>query len=340
MTEPPASLKSLKMRLQRGFVRAFGSAAAAALLAVAAPAAAQPAATPPPPAPATAGDKDLGGAQALFVDGRAAMDRGDYPTACARFTASLALVTRASTLLNLAQCETHEGQLVNAAKHVSEGINLLPTDDERLAISKERAAALARRLAHLTVKLSAAPPAAARLEIDGVDTSVSKALSGVAENPGQHVIVLVNPGQADQRSLVDLAEGESKTVTLAIQGAAVAAPKPVVARSSSKRTLGFVLGGVGVAGLIGAGITGGILVSRNSAITTACPLKRCNAEGLSLIASTKSLNVVNGVAWGVGLAGLASGVVLVVLGRGEGAATAVGPTALPGGGGFQATGTF
>ena len=53
-----------------------------------------------------------------------------------------------------------------------------------------------------------------------------------------------------------------------------------------------------------------------------------------------SLNVVNGVAWGVGLAGLAGGVVLLVLGRADGAATAVAPAALPGGGGLRVTGTF
>jgi hypothetical protein len=341
VTEAHVASESLKLSAKRRFLRSGPALAAlAALLSLGAPAAAQPAATPPPDA-AQPGDKALAQAQALFVEGRAAMDRGDYPTACAQFTASLALMTRASTLLNLAQCETHEGQLVNAAKHLNQGLELLPPDDERLAISKERGAALARRVAHLTVKLGKGTPAAARVEIDGVDTSASTLLAGVPANPGRHVIVLSLPGQDNQTSTVDLVEGDAKTVTLGVQEtAAVEAPRPVVARSSTRRTAGFVLGGIGVAGLIGAGVTGGILVSKNSAINSACPGKRCSSDGLALIESTKSLNVVNGVAWGVGLAGLASGVVLVVLSRGDGAAAAVAPTALPGGGGLRVTGTF
>jgi hypothetical protein len=343
VTDVLVANESLKLLARRRFLRAGpGIAALAALLSLGAPAAAQPAATPPPgAAQPQPGDKALGQAQALFVEGRAAMDRGDYPTACAQFTASLALMTRASTLLNLAQCETHEGQLVNAAKHVTQGIELLPADDERMAISKERAAALARRVAHLTVKLGKGMPATARVEIDGVDTSASTLLAGVAANPGKHVIVLSVPGEARQTSTIDLGEGDAKTVTLAAQeAAAVEAPKPVVATSNTRRTVGFLLGGIGVVGLVGAGVTGGILISKSSAINSACPLKQCSADGLALIESTKSLNVVNGVAWGVGLAGLAGGVVFLVLSRGDRAATAVAPTALAGGGGLQVTHSF
>jgi hypothetical protein len=326
------------------FVRAgLGLAAAAALLSLGVPAQAQQL-TPASPAATAPSEGTLAKAQSLFVEGRAAMERGDFPAACARFTASLALMTRASTLLNLAQCETHEGQLVNAARHSNQGIDLLPADDERLAISKERAAAVARRLAHLTVKLTASAPPGTRVELDGVDTKVSALLGGLPANPGRHVIVLAVPGQADQRSTVDLAEGDVRTVTLTIlEIAAVAPPTPAVtaaSRGSSKRTVGFILGGIGVAGFIGAGVTGGLLISKHSAINSACPDKHCSAEGLALIESTKPLNVVNAVAWGVGLAGLAGGVVLVVLGRNDDTATAIAPTALAGGGGLSVTQTF
>jgi hypothetical protein len=159
------------------------------------------------------------------------------------------------------------------------------------------------------------------------------------------VIALIVPGEPDQTSTIELAEGESRTLTLTVQERRVEVQKPVVPApsgggSSSKRTVGFVLGGIGVAGLIGAGITGGLLLSKNAEITAACPNKRCDPGGLALIESTRPLNVVNGVAWGVGLAGLASGVVFLVLSRGDGAATAIAPTALPGGGGLRVTHTF
>src|SRR5207253_1839754 len=100
------------------------------------------------------------------------MENGDYRTACAKFKASLTVVERASSLLNLAQCEQHEGKLVSATKHWKKGIELLPPGDERIAASKERAAALSARLPHLTVKLTGAAPAGTRVEVDGVDMAI------------------------------------------------------------------------------------------------------------------------------------------------------------------------
>lgn len=86
-------------RAHARFVRAgLCVAAAAAILSLGVPAAAQQ----PAPASASAAtppsEGTLAKAQALFVEGRAAMERGDFPAACARFSASLSLMTRASTL--------------------------------------------------------------------------------------------------------------------------------------------------------------------------------------------------------------------------------------------------
>jgi hypothetical protein len=309
---------------------------------------AQPVAPAPAPSASAPANEGIATAQTLFVEGRAAMERGDFPAARARFTSSLAIVTRASTLLNLAQCETHEGELVNAALHTKQGIDLLPIGDERLVLAKDRAAALARRLAHLTLKLTAAAPAGAHVKVDGVEAQVAALLGGLPVNPGRHVVIFLVPGQGDQRVTVDLVEGDARTVTLTVdetvrgpaQAPVVDRPKAGHHEASSKRTVGFILGGIGLAGLVGAGVTGGLLVSKHAAITDACPMKRCSPEGRDLIATTRPLNIVNGVAWGVGLASLAGGVVLVVLGRGDGEATAIAPAALAGGGGLQITQTF
>jgi hypothetical protein len=282
--------------------------------------------------------QDVSQAQALFTEGRTAMEKGDYTTACAKFTASLALVQRASTMLNLAQCEQHEGKLVAASKHWKEGIALLPPDDERVAVSKERAAALAPRLPHLTVKLAGPPPDGARIEVDGASVPAPELAAGVPIDPGRHTVVLRVPGAADQRSSVDVVEGEAKTVTLAPE-AAPPTPKPS-SSGGGLRTAGFALISVGVAGGIVVAVTGGILVSKRSTINAECPhMTDCTGSTwMSDIASTKPFNVVNGIGWGVGLAGLASGVALVVVG-GK-APAAVGPTALPGGGGLSMSGRF
>src|ERR1700759_4574704 len=59
-------------------------------------------------------------ADALFKEGRAAFDKGDFPTACAKFDASEAASPAPGTLLNLTVCEEKVGHLVASKKHLNE----------------------------------------------------------------------------------------------------------------------------------------------------------------------------------------------------------------------------
>jgi hypothetical protein len=244
-------------------------------------------------------------------------------------------------MINLAQCEQNMGQLVAASKHYRIGIAALPPGDDRLAVSKEHAAALEKRLPHLTVALAAEPPAGTKVEVDGQGFPLEELRAGAPVDPGRHVVVLQAPGAAEQRSTVDVAEGEAKTVAFA-----GAAPPPPSADThegpSDKRVAGFVVGGVGVVGLVVAAGTGGVLVSKNAQITSGCPSKMgCSATVQGLIDSTGSLKIVNAVGWGVGIAGVATGVVLIAIGgKAAKAPAALAPALLPGGGGVTATGRF
>src|SRR4051812_20590270 len=77
-------------------------------------------------APARAQAADEQQAEVLFREGREAVDRGDFTTGCARFAGSLKLTQRPGPLLNLANCEEHQGHLVAALARWREGIALLP----------------------------------------------------------------------------------------------------------------------------------------------------------------------------------------------------------------------
>jgi hypothetical protein len=287
--------------------------------------------------PASADDTVNPQAQALFLAGRAAMEKGDMPTACAKFTESLALSVRPSTVLNLAQCEQNQGRFVSSLKHWRQGIEMLPPGDERLAVAKERAAALGTRVPHLTVKLTGPLPEGARVEVDGVIVPAADLAAGVPQDPGRHVVVLLVPGAPDTRSTVDLAEREAKPVTLPVP---MVAPKPKEEESSATRKAGFALIGVGAAGAVIAAVTGGVLISKNSQIQQDCPMKVCNSAGRALINSTGSVEIANGIGWGVGLAGVAAGVILVVVGKSPDTQTGITPATLPGGGGLWVTRRF
>jgi hypothetical protein len=292
--------------------------------------------------PAVAGDADEPRAQALFLEGRAALEQGDPRAACEKLAASLALVQRASTHLNLAQCEERQGHLVVALGHWEKGLGMLAPADDRLPVSRERAAALTARIPRLELELAAPAPPGIRVEIDGAAAELAELRAGKRLDPGEHTVALFAPGREVRRATVVLAEGESRTVTLSIPPAAAAPVEAPIAPEGGRGAVwkaGLVVGGVGVASMIVAGVTGGVLVTRNAAIQHDCPKRQCTQEGMDLIHGSGPLKAANAVAWGVGLAGLAGGVLMVTLGRGA-KATRVAPTALPGGGGISATGRF
>jgi hypothetical protein len=73
-----------------------------------------------------------------------------------------------------------------------------------------------------------------------------------------------------------------------------------------------VLGGVGVAGLVAAGVTGALVIGGDARVDDHCPDKLCTAEGRRDIDAQKPLLIGNAVAWGIGLASLGAGVTLVL----------------------------
>ena len=293
-------------------------------------------------------------AESLFTEGRAALDAGKYDVACAKFQASLEIVTRASTLVNLAQCEERVGKLAAALRHWKEGSALLDAQDERRKPAEQRMAELDKRVPRVTVKLPADAPAAARVILDGVELGPDALTGPIAVDPGEHALSLVVAGKEGERARVPIAEGEHKDVALSLGSApkpagpalkaapseGPAGPKPPAdappdGGGSTQRTLGLVAGGLGIAGLVAAGVTGGMLLSRDGSIDEGCPDKRCTQEAYDMIDGSKTLIAVNYVAWGVGIAGVAAGAVLLLTsGSGDPPKTAVAPVILPGGGGL------
>ena len=300
-------------------------------------------------------------AEQLFREGREALSRGDYATACPKFAESVRLTQRPGPLLNLAQCEEHQGQLRSALKHWRDGAAMLPAGDARIAVANEHVAALQPKLPRLTVKLSPDAPPGSKVTLDGAE------LSGAAlgtpqelERGGDHVIVTTAPGRTDVRSTITLAEGEHREVMM------VAGPeKPVQADPKSGQgpvapppttdapthgagwTAGFVIGGIGVASLVAGGVTGVLVILNSNTRQTQCPNNMCpdDAAKKKAEAATKAgqlFSIISPIALGVGAAGLGVGIALVATSSSKTppvSATAA-LTALPGGAGFMMQGRF
>ncbi|UQA58467.1 tetratricopeptide repeat protein [Polyangium aurulentum] len=271
------------------------------------------------PGTATASDpmEDAKRAETLFNEGRAAVKRGDYVTACPKFEESLKLVRRPGTLFNLAECEEHEGRLVTAVQYWKEGIVVLEPGDKRLAPSKKRLAETEPRIPKLTIQVAANLPKDARVTLDGKD--VEAVGKEIPVNPGEHTVALSAPKRADQKVKVKIAERERREVTVSL-GAVILEPPKVVAAPEPfyigpQRIAGIVVAGVGVLGFIGAGVTGGLVLSTQDRLATSCPDNQCLTKAAYDEAQMgKTLLTVNTVMWGVGIAGALAGAGLFVAG--------------------------
>src|SRR5262249_35006447 len=149
-------------------------------------------------------------------------------------------------VFNLAQCEEHEGRLVDARRHWNDGQAAIDSRDERVTLARDRVAALDKRIPTLTVKLADPGLGGVVIKIDGNATPGPG--TPVPLDPGAHVVTMSSVGHKDARANVELAEATQKEIVLvaeALQPAKSAAPPRA---SDTKRTIGWVVGGVGVAG--------------------------------------------------------------------------------------------
>ncbi|HEY6461518.1 MAG TPA: hypothetical protein VIY73_15230, partial [Polyangiaceae bacterium] len=306
--------------------------------------------------PARAGSAD---ADAAFREGRKALQAGNLAAACAHFEESERLEPAPGTLLNLADCEERSGKLAHAKEHFGVAASGFPRGDVRRGIAMQHIAAIEKRLARFTLRLAASAPPGTVVR-DGEDV-VEKGDLGTARtvDPGVHVVVVTAPGRADRSYDVTLHEGDQVEQTIdagAPSAAATAPPVPAPAStapvatvetpppspSSGKgvRTTGFVLGGIGVAGIATGAVTGILALGRASTVKSHCPGDACDPQGLDAASQGKWLAPTSTVAFIAGGAFLAAGAYLVFF-RGHASANVVlAPTAAAGAAGAIVRATF
>jgi len=149
------------------------------------------------------------------------------------------------------------------------------------------------------------------------------------------------PASADPRG------DERKTVAVPVKeviaapsGSAPSKGSPSVATPSdtgsgngaTMRTVGLVVGGVGVAGLAVFTITGLMAKSTFNDLQAACPAGCTDASHLGQIDHGKSLQTTANISLGLGLVALGSGALLFLLGQGQRSDTSVSMSLLNGGG--------
>lgn len=267
------------------------------------------------------------------------MSRGEQAFACAKFNASMSLFPLPNTVANVARCAERDGRIVEAMHAWDQVIAMLPAGDARIGPARERAAALAAKVPRLLLALPGDLPVDARILVDGKPLPRAEWKAPLALAIGDHTVVVEALERKEQRFTITLTDGDRKELAVRAGPAQVAPPPP----SNGKRTAAFAAGGVGIAGFVVAGITGGILLVRDADISNLCPgpAHLCDSGGLEKIAGSKPLLIANAVAWGVGLAGVSASAILFLTSRGRAApATTVVPVVTSSSAGLVLVGKF
>lgn len=230
--------------------------------------------------PSRAADaSDKAAAEALFQQGKTLMEQRQYGDACEKFRASQELDAGLGTLLHLADCYEKMGRTASAWATFEEAASVAASrgDTNRHDIAQGRAASIKPRLSYVVIRAASQPPVGAVVTRDG--RPVPSAIWGVPVpvDPGTTRIEVSAPGyqvakvevtvpvQApapievelpplvqDSGAEVTPATAETpalSTVTASSSEPLPASPPPVHDETSSRKTIGLVLGGVGIVAL-------------------------------------------------------------------------------------------
>jgi len=312
--------------------------------------------------PAHAGNaQDSAVAQSLFDDATKLITAGNWADACPKLEESQRLDPEQVTEFKLADCYEHVGRTASAwttfldLAEVARKANR--ADRERVA--RDRAGQLEPKLTRLTVEV---PPDARApglvVKRDGEVLGEGQYGVAVAVDPGKHVVEASAPGKktwSDSRTV----SGEGATVSLKVEplvtdtsGGASAATATATGsaggetpggekKGSPLKTVGIVLGGVGVAGIALGSVMGILAIGKNNDSNSGHCDKTtnvCDSTGLSLRSDAVTFGNVSTVGFIAGGVLLAAGATLWILAPSSSvqAAPAVGTN----GGGVVVTGRF
>lgn len=253
--------------------------------------------------------RDPAAAEQLFRQGRAASEKRDYLTACAKFRESNRLDPAVGTVFNIADCEEKLGRLATSWQLFQEVAQRLASDDDRQGIALRRARVLEARVPLLTVHLASAQQAGVVVHRDGVALGAASLDTPLPVDPGEHVVVVEAPGTQPTQFRASVGEGERAQLEVRVgaplvAGGKVSANQTEPARSGSSNTAAYAVGGVGLAGLVTGVIAGLLVLDRKQTVDDNCQDHVCNQTGMDATSSGKTLGIVSTVGFVAGGVGL------------------------------------
>jgi hypothetical protein len=267
-------------------------------------------------------------AEALFQEGRALIDRGEFQAACAKFESSQASEPSGGTLLNLADCRARQGRTATAWAHfvAAERLSKVQGRQEQAAEAQRRREELEPSLSTLTLRAATKPPGL-EVKVNGRSLDPGSFDSRLPMDPGGLSLEFSAPGRRSARvAAVLLSKGHHLVVNVPELAAEVApvAPaaktaKPLAVHDegrpeadSGSRSLAWVVGGASLAALAVGGVFGGMALSSNAEAKDACDQRtdECPPDALTAAEDRDRQATIATIGIGTGLVGLGVATVL------------------------------
>jgi len=218
---------------------------------------------------------DAATAEALFRDGRALMDAGNYKAACPKLEESYAQDPATGTLLALGICQERAGLTASAWATYSDAAARAKRDGraDRERAAREHMTALEPKLAHLTIQVDPSLTGVAGFSVkrDGREVGSGAWGASLPVDPGEHLVEATAPGRKPFNTKITVpAQAVAQTIqipALELEPAAAATdvkPGPTNIESppdaqsthtvAPLRLPGLIIGGVGIVTLGVSGI--------------------------------------------------------------------------------------
>lgn len=260
-----------------------------------------------------------GDPEKLFAEGSALIGQGRCAEALPMLEEAQRLDPGIGTQFNIAVCQQQLGRLGSAWRNFERVAELA-----RASGKKQREEAARAKLDELRPKvprfvIRSEEPGDVTVKVDGV-VIAKDSWTFVPLDPGKHHVDATAPTKRAWSKDFE-APPPSSSVDVVVPKLDVVQETRVVTvedKSSGRRTLGFVLGGVGIAGVAAAAVTGVMLLSAKSTADERCTPRcidangRFDQEGADAVSRGETLLPINAVTWGIAIVGLGLGTFFVL----------------------------
>jgi hypothetical protein len=254
----------------------------------------------------------------LFAEGSALIEQGRCSEALPKLQEAQRLDPGIGTQFNIAVCEEQLGRLGSAWRDFAQVVQLARASGKKQREEAARAKLEALRARVPTLVIRSAESGDVTVKVDG-DAIKTEAWSFVPVDPGDHTVEANAPTKKSWTTTVHApAVGTKLEVLVPVLDVVQRREVVTVETSNKRRTLGFILGGVGVAGVAAAAVTGVMLLQAKLTADERCT-PRCitadgkfDQEGADAVSRGNTLLPINAVAWGVAILGLGAGAFFIL----------------------------